>query len=620
MCGIIAYAGGQEAGPILLDGLKALEYRGYDSAGVGVRDGTGCMAVTRVAGRVEQLAAALRAKAKSGAASQGTVGIAHTRWATHGGVTEANAHPHVSRDGRVAIVHNGIVENYLALRAELADAGYEFTSETDSEVIAHLIHRGLAAGHSFAAAVREAAALVQGASAVVAACADEPETLIGLRLGNAGGIVVGLGDGFNLLASDTLALLPHTSRVVYLDSGEMVSITPSSVTFSDLQGAPIEKAAIETGRTFEAAAKGEYPHFMAKEIAEQAEAVASAMRMRVDFEAGTVSLPEIPFDAGEIAALDRVVVCGMGTSMHAGMFGAHLIEALARIPAQVENASELRYRAPAFDEHTLVVAVTQSGETVDTLAAMEEAARRGARQIALVENEGGQATRVADATLRLGAGQEIAVASTKTMMCSLTVLSQLAVYLAARRGVLTREREAELVSDLARLPALVGRMLSAGGACEKIAKGFLRDREHLLYLGRGPMYAIAMEGALKMKEVAYIHAEGYAAGEMKHGVNALISEAMPTIALAPQGALYDKMVGNVNEVKARGGHVIAIATEGDEVMPALADDVLWLPKAPEWLTPMLALVPVQLLAYHTSVALGLDPDKPRNLAKTVTVE
>ncbi len=621
MCGIIAYAGGQPVAPILVSGLRALEYRGYDSAGIGVQSGNGAITVTRALG-VDQLEEAVEGRASNGDAGtpESTVGVAHTRWATHGGVTIPNAHPHTSADGRVAVVHNGIVENYMALKAGLSDTRYPFTSETDSEVIAHLIARYIASGDSLAAGVRCTASRLQGASSFVATSADEPGVIVGVRLGNAGGIVVGIGDGFHLLASDVLAILPHTDRVVYLHSGEVVSINASGAKFTDLNGMSIDRPSVKTSRNIEAAAKGEHPHFMAKEIAEQPEAVSSTMRRRVDFENGTLDLPELPYTDGDIRSIDRVIVSGMGTSLHAGMYGARMIETLAGIPAHAENASELRYRSTSINGRTLVISVTQSGETADTLAAMEQATNSGAKQIALVEADGTQATLVADGTLYLGAGQEIGVASTKTMMCSLAVLYQLAVYLGIRRDALSAQQVGEMVSHLSRLPGLIAEMLEDGGRCERLAVEKLKDRRHLLYLGRGALHPMAMEGALKMKELAYLHAEGYPAGEMKHGPIALIAEEMPTVALAPQGALYDKMVGNINEVKARGGEVIALATRGDSLMPDLADEVLWLPEAPEWIIPMLSLIPMQQLAYYTSVALGLDPDKPRNLAKSVTVE
>ena len=618
MCGIIAYAGSEPVTPILVSGLRTLEYRGYDSAGIGVQNGEGKSAVTRALG-VDDLAEAVSGQDWNGGAEP-TVGIAHTRWATHGGVTIPNAHPHTIAEGRVAVVHNGIVENYVELRTELSDAGYLFSSETDTEVIAHLIARCIESGESLAAAARCAARRIQGASSFVATSAAEPGVIVGVRLGNAGGIVVGIGDSFNLLASDVLAILPHTDLVVYLRSGEMASITASSAEFSDLSGMVLERPPTRTSRNFGAAARGEYPHFMAKEIAEQPEAVSSAMRRRVDFENGVVDLPELPYTDDEIRLIDRVILSGMGTSLHSCMYGAQMIEAITGIPTQAENASELRYRSTSLNERTLVISVTQSGETADTLAAMELATESGAKQIALVEAEGTQATLVADGTLYLGAGQEIGVASTKTMMCSLTVLYQLAVYLGRHRGILSAKRAIELVSDLSRLPGLIAEMIDEDDHCEQLAHDRIVDKRHLLYLGRGALHPMAMEGALKMKELAYIHAEGYPAGEMKHGPIALISDDMPTVALAPQGALYDKMIGNINEVKARGGEVIALATYGDTTMPGLADEVLWVPEAPEWIVPMITLIPMQQLAYHTSVALGHNPDKPRNLAKSVTVE
>jgi glucosamine--fructose-6-phosphate aminotransferase (isomerizing) len=618
MCGIIAYAGTEPVTPILVSGLRTLEYRGYDSAGIGVQNGSGMSTVTRALG-VDELAESVAEQDWNGGAEP-TVGIAHTRWATHGGVTITNAHPHTSAEGRVAVVHNGIVENYMELRAELSDAGYRFISETDTEVIAHLIARSIESGETLAAAVRCAAGRMKGASSFVVTSADEPGVIVGVRLGNAGGIVVGIGDGFNLLASDVLAILPHTDLVVYLRNGEVVSITASGAEFSDLSGTALERPPARTSRNFEAASRGEYPHFMAKEIAEQPEAVSSAMRRRVNFEKGVIDFPGLPYTDDEIRTFDRVILSGMGTSLHSCMYGAQMIEALTGIPAQAENASELRYRSTSLNERSLVISVTQSGETADTLAAMELATESGAKQIALVEAGGTQATLVADETLYLGAGQEIGVASTKTMMCSLTVLYQLAVYLGIHRGTLSAQRASELVSDLSRLPGLIAEMIDDGGRCEQLATDRLVDKHHLLYLGRGALHPMAMEGALKMKELAYIHAEGYPAGEMKHGPIALISDDMPTVALAPRGALYDKMVGNINEVKARGGEVIALVTRGDTTMPGLADEVLWLPEAPEWIVPMITLIPMQQLAYHTSVALGHNPDKPRNLAKSVTVE
>ena len=618
MCGIIAYAGPESVIPILISGLRTLEYRGYDSAGIGVQNGSGRIDVQRALG-VDQLASLVQ-NVPLTATGTSHVGIAHTRWATHGGVNVENAHPHTSTDGRVAVVHNGIIENYIEIRAELSDMGVEFSSETDSEVIAHLVERCLTCGDSLPVAVRKAAQRLQGASSFVVTSADEPRKIVGVRLGNAGGIVVGVGEDFNLLASDVLAILPHTDNVSYLRNSEVVIIEPSKVEVSDLSGRVLDRPVFKTGRNFDAAAKGQHPHFMSKELAAQPEAVSAAMRNRVDFDSGTIDLTEVPFTDEVIRSFDRVVLSGMGTSLHACIYGAQVIEALVGIPAQAENASEFRYRKTALNDRTLVISITQSGETADTLALMEEAKRAGSKQLALVEAEGTQATLLSDGTLYLGAGQEIGVASTKTMMCSLVVLYQLAIYLGIRRRNLSDERARDLISALARLPGLIAEVIDDGGEAERLAREQLVDKGHLLYLGRGPLHPIAMEGALKMKELAYLHAEGYPAGEMKHGPIALISEKMPTIALALRGALYDKMVGNINEVKARGGEVIALATHGDKIMGDLADEVLWVPDAPQWILPMLSLVPMQRLAYCTSVELGLDPDKPRNLAKSVTVE
>ena len=614
MCGIIGYAGTGSAAPLLLAGLKRLEYRGYDSAGIAINNGTGSIKVLKKAGRVEGLAEPVRDLAYPGDA-----GIAHTRWATHGPVTDANAHPHVDGAGNVAVVHNGIIENYMSLREELAAAGCHFSSDTDSEVLCHLIAQRLGRGESLLEAVRHAGSRIDGAAAVVTMAASEPGVIVGLRLGNAGGILVGYGDDGNYVASDLVALLPHTNRVTYLESGETVRITVDGVDFFNNAGTRITRDVTVTERSYESAQLGAYPHFMAKEIAEQPEAVAAAMRDRLDFERGTVRLEGFTVSDSELAQINRVILTGMGTSLHAAMVGAAQIERLARIPASAENSSELRYREPALDENTLIIAVTQSGETADTLAAMELAKKSGCRLIAVVEAEGTQATRLAEHTLPVYAGQEIGVAATKTMTATMVTLLELALYLGAHRGTLSEADQREAVEALGTLPGLVGRTLDNGHAIPELAR-HIADYDHLLYLGRGDLYPSAMEGALKMKEIAYIHAEGYAAGEMKHGVNALISEHMPTIVVAPQGPLLDKMISNINEVKARGGEVIAIATEGDAAVHSLADSTIDIPDAPAILLPVLTVFPLQQLAYHTAVVRGHDPDKPRNLAKTVTVE
>ncbi|MBM3959027.1 MAG: glutamine--fructose-6-phosphate transaminase (isomerizing) [SAR202 cluster bacterium] len=613
MCGIIAYTGRQQAAPILIEALKTLEYRGYDSAGIAVAAEKG-MNTAKVAGRVEALASSVKKRDV-----RGTTGIGHTRWATHGGVTDRNAHPHVSTDGSMAIVHNGIVENYLELKAGLVARGYRFASDTDSEVIVHMMDGFMKDGDNLETALRKTARMIRGAAAIVALATDDPGKVVGLRLGNAGGLVCGFGDGQNLLASDLLALLPHTNRVAYLESGEVAIATRTGLSFIDLEGRAVNKQEIVVERTREAAARGKFPHFMAKEIAEQPQAATACLRQRIDFERGRIELPELKLTAGEVRKLRQVVLIGMGTSLHAAMAGAHAIEAIARIPARAENASEFRYREPVIGPETLVVAVTQSGETADTLAAMDEARRRSARQFAVTEVDGSQATRIADATLLLRAGQEIGVASTKTMTCSMVVLTLLALYLGRLRGELAPDRERAAVEQLAALPRLLSAMTELEDGYRTLAER-IKSTDHLLYLGRGPLFPLALEGALKMKEIAYIHAEGYPAGEMKHGFIALISDRVPTIVLAPRNGLYEKMLSNVNEVKARGGEVIAILTEGDEGIAKIVDHALYVPDAPELIQPMLSLVPMQLLAYHVAVGLNRDPDKPRNLAKTVTVE
>ena len=636
MCGIFAYAGTENAVPFLIDGLRSVEYRGYDSAGIAVVNGEGQIQIARRGDHkasLENLAASVGVpQAPSGppphgqpgeAGMTGFVGIGHTRWATHGGINQENAHPHASSDGHVAIAHNGIIENYLELKDELIDSGVEFRSETDSEVLAHLVGRGVANGSDLRDSVVRAASRIKGNTAVVALSALEPGTIVGLRLGNAGGIVVGQntnsGSKATVMASDTIALLPFTDEVSYLEPGEVVEIEQGSIQVFDLVGTPIDRKTVTVDRSFEASTKGNHPHFMAKEIAEQPDAIQAALRGRADFAAGTLELPEITLTGDQINSIDRVVLTGMGTSLHTAMFGASVIESLARIPSVAENSSELRYRNPVLGPNTLVVAVTQSGETADTLAAMEYAHRAGSPQIVVLELEGSQATRIADFTLPVRAGQEIGVASTKTMIASMTTLLELAVFLARSRGALDSGQVRKIVEMMAELPSLVASVLDIDGRITTLSER-LSAFSDLLYLGRGAQLPIALEGALKMKELAYIHAEGYAAGEMKHGVNALLGSEMATVVCAPNNRLYEKMLSNISEVKARGSEVVAIATEGDDTVGRLADHVIHVPECPGLLQPFLTVVPLQMLAYRTALALGHDPDRPRNLAKTVTVE
>ncbi|MBT4944135.1 MAG: glutamine--fructose-6-phosphate transaminase (isomerizing) [Chloroflexi bacterium] len=617
MCGIFAYAGTENAAPLLIDGLRAVEYRGYDSAGISVIDSSGAIKTVKRGDHkasLENLSSEV-----SGGELAGVVGIGHTRWATHGLVNQQNSHPHESISGVVSIAHNGIIENFIELKDELVDTGVQFKSETDSEVLAHLVGHSVASGTSLREAVIGASSRIKGNTAVVAVSTAEPDIVVGLRIGNAGGIVVGKNDHAAVMASDTIALLPYTSEVIYLEPGEVVEIRKDGVQLFDLEGSSISRDAVVTVQNFEAAQKGNHPHFMSKEIAEEPDAVQAAMRGRADFANGTISLPEISLTLDQIRSIDRVILTGMGTSMHTGMFGASVIESIARIPSVCENSSELRYRNPVLNSKTLVIAMTQSGETADTLAAIEYARQAGALQGVILEMEGSQATRVADFTLGVKAGQEICVASTKTMIASMMTLLELAVFLGQARGVIDANRVKEIVSQMAELPSLISTALDLNDEITALADRLCKY-EDLLYLGRGAQLPMALEGALKMKEIAYIHAEGNPAGEMKHGMNALLGPGMATIVCAPQNDLYPKMLSNISEVKARGGEVIAIVSENDETIERVADHVIRVPECPELLQPFVTLIPLQILAYRTALALDRDPDKPRNLAKTVTVE
>ena len=614
MCGIIAYTGQRAAAPILLEGLSSLEYRGYDSAGIAVLSPAGEPLVHKASGKLAQLKSAL-----GNGLPEGTIGIGHTRWATHGGPTDFNAHPHVDCNNDVTVVHNGIVENYVELKQELLEQDHLFTSQTDAECIPHLIESYLHDEYSLEEAVRATAERIRGANAVVVLSAREPDKILAFRLGNAGGIVVGYREDEMLLASDLPALLPHTRDVVYLAGGQMVSLTQNGAQYSRLDGTPVDTTISHVTYDALSAAKGEYKHFMLKEIHEQPEAIMDTLRGRVHFDESTVQLEDFPYSDQEINSIERVVLVGMGTSLHAAMVGRTWMESLARIPSEVDNSSEFRYRDPVVDERTLVVSVCQSGETADTLAAMEEATRKGTRQITLCNYGGTQTTRVADGTILIRSGLEIGVAASKTFTCSLTALLLLALHLGIKRGVLGKERLDGLVRELAHLPTMVGALLSDHKQYESLARRYARFSD-FLYLGRGTNFPLAMEGALKLKEISYIHAEGYQAGEMKHGPISLIDEKMPVVVLIPQDELYEKMLGNVNEVKARGGIVIAVATEGDTGISTKADDVIYIPKALSLVSPMLMAVPMQLIAYYVAVRRGCDVDQPRNLAKSVTVE
>ena len=614
MCGIIAYTGEKQAAQLLLDGLARLEYRGYDSAGIAVIGPEGEPVVRKSSGKLGVLLGML-----GNGLPSGTSGIGHTRWATHGGPTDFNAHPHTDCSNEIVVAHNGIVENYLEIKEELKEDGHIFTSETDSEVLPHLIERSMARGATLEESVRSAARRIRGAHAVVAASKREPGKIAAFRLGNAGGIVVGYGDDEMLLASDLPALLHHTRRVAYLAAGETAVITHNGVAYALLDGAPLEKTPSRVSYDPLSAAKGEYRHFTLKEIHEQPESVVNALRGRVSFDRSRVTLDELPLSDEEIRCLDRVVLIGMGTSLHAAMVARSWIESLARMPAEADNSSEYRYRDPVIDDRTLVISVAQSGETADTLSAMEATARMGARQITLCNIEGAQSTRIADGTLFVRAGLEVGVASSKTFVCSLTTLLLLAVHLAERRGTLAEGRHRDLVDELSRLPNILGALLADQKQYRALAGDYARH-SNFLFLGRGINYPLAMEGALKLKELSYIHAEGYQAGEMKHGPISLIDETMPVVALVPKDDLYEKMLNNISEAAARGGKVIAVATEGDTAVADVAERVIYVPRTLPLVTPIPMAVPMQLLAYEIAVRRGCDIDQPRNLAKTVTVE
>jgi glutamine---fructose-6-phosphate transaminase (isomerizing) len=614
MCGIMAYEGEREAALLLMEGLQRLEYRGYDSAGFAVLDGDGRMHVNKRVGKLGNLAAAIE-----GVYPPGTIGIAHTRWATHGKPSDENAHPHLDCEGDVAVVHNGIVENYVALRTELQAQGHRFTSETDTEVLAHLIESHQRDGDGLAGALRRALARVEGSHAIAAVSRSQPGRLVAARAGNAGGVVVGYGQHEYFIASDLPALLPETRCVAFLGDGELVEITKEGARYWDAAGGAIEKQPQEMPLDPVAAAKGTYKHFMHKEIMEQPECVMDTLRSHAMFDPPSADFADLGIADEALAAVRRVVLIAMGTSMHAAMVGRTYMEAIARLPAEVDNASEFRYRDALVRPDTLVISVAQSGETVDTLEAMADAKRHGALQITVCNTPGAQSTRIADGTVYTRCGPEIGVASTKTLTASITALYLLACHIGRVRGTVDAARMAELVQPLMHLPDQIGRLLQRSAALEQLAHTFHRC-QHFLFLGRGVQYPIAMEGALKLKEISYIHAEGYPAGEMKHGPIALIDEDMPVVAIAVRDGLREKMLSNIEQVKARDGIVIAVANEGDAEIAAKADHVIEVPDAPALLLPALTVVPLQLLAYHIAVLRGCDVDQPRNLAKTVTVE
>ncbi|MEW5981260.1 MAG: glutamine--fructose-6-phosphate transaminase (isomerizing) [Acidobacteriota bacterium] len=615
MCGIVAYLGPKPALPVILEGLRKLEYRGYDSAGIAlVREGE--IAVRRSAGKLARLEEVLAAQPL-----EGSFGLGHTRWATHGRPTEENAHPHRDCTGRLVVVHNGIIENYLELKRELAEEGHRFVTETDTEVVAHLVEREMTPGVPLEAATRAALARLRGMFALVLISASDPDKLVAARSGPP--IVVGLGEGEFFVASDIPAILSHTRDVVFLHDGEMAVITKAGVVFARFDGSPIDKAPQRVVWDPIQAEKAGYKHFMLKEIYEQPAAVRDTILGRVSLETGRVFLDEINLSDEELSHVEKVVLLACGTSWHAGLVGKFLIEELAQVPVEVDYGSEYRYRNPLGDDRTLAVVITQSGETADTLAALREAKRRGARSISICNVVGSMATRESDGTIYTHAGPEIGVASTKAFTSQLVALQLLALYLAQARSALTPAQARPHLEGLLHLPQLLEWTLKASAGVEEIAKTY-HARRDFLYLGRGINYPIALEGALKLKEISYIHAEGYPGGEMKHGPIALIDEQLPIVALAPRDHVFEKMLGNIQEAKARGGSIIALTTGGDDALRELLDPstdfILTLPTVARFLTPVVFALPLQLLAYHIAVRRGADVDQPRNLAKSVTVE
>ena len=602
MCGIVGYVGFKNATDVLIEGLRRLEYRGYDSAGIAVKTEAGLKALKR-AGKLAVLEEALQKTPLSG-----PLGIGHTRWATHGPPTDENAHPH--RSGKLALVHNGIIENYLELKEELLKKGYTFTSDTDTEVLAHLI-----ADHyqgDLEAAVRAALKRAEGAYAVVVLHEDH-DALIAAR--TVSPLVVGLGEGENFVASDVPALLPFTRRVIYLEDGEMAVVTADGVRVSDLSGTPKTPEVHTIEWTLEQAEKGGFPHYMKKEIFEQPWALENTLGGRIHEESGEVRL-DLKLD---LSRFEKIHVVAAGTAFYAGWVGKYLIEKLARIPVEADVASEYRYRDPLADEKTLFIAVSQSGETIDTLEALREARQKGATTLGVINVKGSTITREADDTLYIHAGPEIGVASTKVYTAMVAALFLLAVHLGRLRGTLSEAEAKRLLHEAKKLPRLAEKTLERADDYARVAAKYHQATD-FLFLGRNLHAPTAYEGALKLKEISYIHAEAYPAGEMKHGPIALIDERLPVVVINPEGPWYEKTKSNVQEVKARGGKVIAVISDGDEAMAAEADEAMFIPPAEPLLSPVLAAIPLQILAYETAVLLGHDPDKPRNLAKSVTVE
>ena len=608
MCGIVGYTGSQEAAPILLEGLKKLEYRGYDSAGIAVINDSR-ISVCKVTGRIANLCE----KTADGKNCPGTVGIGHTRWATHGAPTDTNAHPHMSNDGKFAVVHNGIIENYIALREELTEKGYRFESQTDTEVIVHLIEMYYSG--NLKNAVIKASSRLRGSYALGVVCTDEPEKLYAAR--EASPLILGVGIGENYFASDVTALVPYTRNVIYLDDGEFAEITPDSITVFDPAGRPVNKKISRITWDVQAAEKGGYEHFMLKEIIEQPGAIKATIAPRI--RDGRIILDETGLTAEYLKSINKIVITACGSAYYAGCAGKYAIEKLCRIPVQVELASELRYSDPIIDEHTLVIVLSQSGETADTIAAMKECKKRGAKTLAVVNVVGSTIANIADHTLYTWAGPEIAVATTKGYTTQVSVLYLFALYAAEKTNRIDGKLYKRLLESLNTLPKKIQEALDMNPQIPNLAKKY-HNASSLFFIGRNTDYAVALEGALKMKEISYIHAESYAAGELKHGTIALIEEHQPVIALCCNESIMEKTMSNIIEVKARGAEVLAVTFKDNQKIVSLADDMIYVPKTETIFAAAAEIVPLQLLAYYVAKENGCDIDKPKNLAKSVTVE
>jgi glutamine---fructose-6-phosphate transaminase (isomerizing) len=613
MCGIVGYIGYKDASNLILNGLRRLEYRGYDSAGLAILENNHIV-IRRDVGKLSRLE-----KLVADSPVNGNIGIGHTRWATHGEPSTRNAHPHVGMTGDFVVVHNGIVENYQEIRAELTAEGVIFKSETDTEVIVHLVERLFSTTGCLMEATRLALRRLRGAHGIVLMSSREPDKIIAARIGNAGGVVIGLGEGEMYVASDLPAILEHTRQVVFLESGQLGVISKDQLIVQNFDGVVLPYQTQTIAWDPVSAEKGEFRHFMHKEIHEQVRSLTDTIAGRVDFENARIRLPELHLSPEKAQSIEKIFIIACGTAYHAGMVGKIIIESIARIPVEVDIASEFRYRNPILEPGMVVLAISQSGETADTLAAMEEARNKGVEIWSIVNAIGSQAMRIADGYISMQTGPEIGVASTKAFTAPLVDLYMLAVLLADLRGILSEQSRHQFVADLARVPDLVGRCLDREHQVVEVAKALLQAN-HCLYLGRGINMPIAYEGALKLKEISYIHAEGYPAGEMKHGPIALIDKDMPVVILAPKDPWHEKMISQIEQAKARGGLVYVVASDSDVEAAPLADQVLRIPDTPWHLSPVVTVIPLQLLAYHIAALRGLDVDQPRNLAKSVTVE